>query len=370
MDVAFINRWGRGGGVIWDIEMAKHLRELGISVTFYIGKSESKGFKHPVSEVENYVPIPTVDLVDYAKAAPPGIGGALRDLDMKIFAKKINREINYSSYDVIHVNSVISLGEHIDSTPSTIKLNGPPHSLWHDVINPYSSSYDRLQLFDEIIATGVTTPCVESNINRDVVTINPGVDTTRFTPEGSAVETSGATVLWVGRFAPVKDLPTLIDAFAMVLDEFPDAELWLVGEGPLEKRVEKRCQKQGIRDQVKFWGFVPNGEVESYYRAADVFALSSKTENHPIALMEAMSCGRPVVAPGIGWIPEMISDGTDGIVIPSRNAQALRDAVINCLDQGEKFGNKARQTAIEEFSWDIKARRMQNLFQNLLIPPN
>ena len=369
MDVAFINRWGRGGGVIWDIEMAKHLQDLGVDVSFYIGKSKSTGFKHPVSEVERYITVPTIDLIDYSKAAPPGFGGMLRDIDLKLFVRRVNKKIDYSSYDVVHVNSLISLGEYIDSTPSTIKLNGPPRSLWHDVINPYSSSYDRLGCFDQIIATGITTARVESETDHEVTTVNPGVDETRFIPDGLEADSSGPTILWVGRFAPVKNLNELILSFNKLRNTGIDAELVLVGDGPLRSDIERKAEKYNIRDSIRFEGYISHEKLPSFYRGADIFALSSRHESFGMVLLEAMACGTPVVAPQIDYIPEIVSDRQTGLLYESGDSNDMYVKMRKLLENSKrrrKMGQNAREAVVSTFTWKQQAEKLISCYEQII----
>jgi glycosyltransferase involved in cell wall biosynthesis len=291
----------------------------------------------------------------------------ITDLDRQLFIRQLRQDLR-DEHDIIHVNGypeILRIKNEIN-TPMTIKLNGPPHSLFYDYFHPTKSSYSWLKQADAVISTGVTGEEIKRRTSIEPITINPGVDTTRFTPEGPEIENSGPTILWVGRFVPVKDLPTLIGAFSMVLNEFPNADLWLVGEGPLQTRIENQCKRQGVQSNVTFWGFVPNDELDQYYRAADVFVLSSKTENHPIALMEAMSCGRAVIAPDIGWIPKMVNDGADGLLIPPEDPRFLADAVVQCLNKKEAMGENARRTAVQDFSWGDKAEQMKSIFEKII----
>lgn len=368
MNVAFVNRslgMRRGGGEIWDLEMARALQSKGVDVTIYTGKpltgDVEKPFELPVTKV------PSPFLYDLGYAAPIGVGGVITDLDRTLFSVQLLRHLD-DDHDIVHLNGypeLLRIKSNVD-IPVTIKLNGPPHSLFYDYVHPWKSSYSWLQQADAVIATGVTTEAVQAETGIDVTTINPGVDAERFTPDGPARETSGPTVLWVGRFVPAKDLPVLIEAFAAVKSDRPNAELWLVGEGPRKERIERLVEKRGLRDAVEFWGYVANENLPPFYRAADVFALSSKTENHPIALMEAMSSSTPAVAPEVGWIPEMMDETTGGALVPPEDAKALASAMGQILDRSQNIDDYARRRATDEFSWDGRAEELHSLFERAL----
>jgi glycosyltransferase involved in cell wall biosynthesis len=366
MDVAFVNRslgMRRGGGEIWDLEMARALSSKGINVTIYTGKPLTGGLKKPVD-----LPVETVSspfLYDLGYAAPIGVGGVITDLDRYLFSVQLRRHLD--EHDIVHLNAypeLLRISSDIDA-PMTIKLNGPPHSLFYDYIHPWKSSYSWLDRAEAVVTTGMTTDTVRSETDIEPIVINPGVDTERFFPDGPEVEASNPTVLWVGRFVPAKNLTDLIDAFARVLDEYPNAELWLVGEGPLRAQIESWATEREIQDVITFCGYIPNDELPQYYRAADVFTLSSKTENHPIALMEAMSCGTPVVAPKIGWIPEMVENRSEGYLVSPNDPDKVADALLYCLDRIGVFAQSARAKAVSEFSWSERAMRLQRLFEDV-----
>ncbi|MFB6198667.1 MAG: glycosyltransferase, partial [Halobacteriaceae archaeon] len=156
-------------------------------------------------------------------------------------------------------------------------MNGPPHSLFQDYLNPFSSSYDFFEKFGAVIATGVTTEAIESRIDVNVHTINPGVDTEVFTPAQEDIQ----------------NLPKLLRAFNRIHASHPEADLMLVGDGPERDRVESLAEELDLDDVVSFPGYVDNAELPEYYRRAAVFVLSSRRDNHPITLMEAMSCETP-----------------------------------------------------------------------------
>lgn len=368
MDIAFINRMlgmTRGGGEIWDLKTAEQLEKFGHEVTFYLGKPLKSDLSDPVEAFES-VTIRTPYLRDKAYAAPKGIGGALYNLDTWLFRRQAAKALQNASHDIVHVNSDPPFGKYVSSfdQPVVIKMNGPPHSLWHDILNPVSSSYDFFEAFDAVIATGVTTEAIETRTGIDVHIINPGVDTEVFTP--TQENTQGKTVLFVGRFVPAKNLPRLLQAFDQVRARHPEADLILVGDGPERHLVESLIVELNLRDVVSLPGYVDNSELPEYYRRADVFVLSSRQENHPITLMEAMSCGTPVVAPRIGWIPNMIDHGEEGLLFD--NIEEL----INCLDQilsdpdlAARYGKRGQTKAVERLDWKQKAIKLEEIYQNI-----
>ena len=368
MNLAFVNRMlgiTRGGGEIWDLKMAAGLEELGVEVTFYVGKPLRKGLPEPIDGFET-VEVPTPHLRDFALDAPIGIGGALYDIDEWFFRRRVVSELKERNHDIIHVNSDPQFGQFVDrfDSPVVVKMNGPPHSLWQDYINPLSSSYDFFDEFDAVIATGVTTGKIEERTGIDVHSINPGVDTDTFAPDDEG--TAGKTVLFVGRFVPAKNLVALVRAFEQVQTEHPDTELVLVGDGPRRGRIESEIETLGLDDSVTLPGYVDNEELPEYYNSADVFALSSRQDNHPITLIEAMSCGVPVVAPRIGWIPNMVEHEEEGLLYDEDEELISHfDTLLSNPDVRNQYGRNGRKRAIDGFDWGQRAKRLEAIYNDI-----
>lgn len=375
MKVAFVNRmmgFTRGGGEIWDLRMAERLRDLGVDVTFVIAVPLRSAVPRPLPEWPTvHVPVP--HLQEKALSLPRGIGGLLSDVDSQLFAKRAVQKLSgRDDFDLVHVNSRPEFGKYVSDLeqPVTVKMNGPPHSLWYDTLRPDLSSYDLLERFEAIVTTGVTTRVVRENVAHErVCQINPGVDTTSFTPPEEARSGGDAwRLLFVGRFVPAKGLTKLVDAFA-ALRERHDVTLTLVGDGPLRSDVESYVEQRGVAEAVTFAGYVENDDLPAYYRRADAFVLSSRTDNHPITLLEAMSCGLPVVAPRVGWIPHVVRHERTGLLYDRTSHSEPADTIDELLSDTalrEHLRSRARQTAVNEFDWERRATSLKTLFETVL----
>ncbi|MGL5446002.1 MAG: glycosyltransferase [Rhabdaerophilum sp.] len=146
-------------------------------------------------------------------------------------------------------------------------------------------------------------------------------------------------VLFVGRFAPDKDLSTLLSAFAKL--KTPGATLDLVGDGPLRSELEKQVQQGGLAHRVRFHGYLPN--PAEIYRSARCLALSSRYESFGNVIAEAMAHGLPVVTTAAAGPMEIVDHGRFGTVVPIGDAAALADAIDRALaDPGEPSPRMAR----------------------------
>ena len=169
----------------------------------------------------------------------------------------------------------------------------------------------------------------------------------------------------VARLHRKKNQECLIRAFSVVQKLVPDAQLVLIGDGDLEVELKKLVEQLGIKNKVHFMGFVANAEI--YFRAFDVFVLSSQVETFGLVLLEAMVAGVPVIGSNAGGIPEVIS--SVGEIFPSRNVDALAKAMHKKYQYSvEKSTNyeECRKYAEEKFSLTAGRRdfwKMRNLDQ-------
>jgi glycosyltransferase involved in cell wall biosynthesis len=361
--------FSRGGGEIWDLQMAQQLREMGVDVTFVIGVPLRAEVPHPVEDFPT-IQVPIPHLQERALELPRGVGGLLSDIDALLFARRAAKTLAPGTdFDLVHVNNRPEFARHVQNfvVPVTIKLNGPPHSFWYDTVHPRRSSYDLLEAFEGVVTTGMTTANVRAQVDLErVVQINPGVDTARFAPSDESETTPDTPeLLYVGRFVPAKNLDRLLDLFA-ALREHRDVELTMVGDGPLRDELEEKASRLGVAESVSFEGYVENAALPAVYRRADVFVLTSRADNHPITILEAMSCGIPVVAPRVGWIPNLIAHEDDGLIYDRTAPSEPAESVERLLDSSElraRLGNRARQAAVRRFDWENRAAELRELFE-------
>ncbi|HEY2433787.1 MAG TPA: glycosyltransferase [Vicinamibacterales bacterium] len=146
--------------------------------------------------------------------------------------------------------------------------------------------------------------------------------------------------LWLPHQAPIvgnvaalvahKGQRHLIDAAAIVVTQVPDARFVIAGEGELRQTLERQIRDRHLEKHVFLTGFRP--DVLSVHKAFDVFVMSSVTEGLGTSLLDAMACGKPVVATTAGGIPEVVADGVTGILTPPRDPEALAAAIVRLLE--------------------------------------
>jgi glycosyltransferase involved in cell wall biosynthesis len=167
----------------------------------------------------------------------------------------------------------------------------------------------------------------------------------------------------VSRFYPVKGIAFLVDAFARVLRVIPESRLLLVGDGPERDALESQARSLGIMEQVIFTGF--QEDVEGHLRVCRVVALPSLHEGLPLAAIEALNAGVPIVASRVGGLPEVVSDGRTGFLVDPGNADAIADAVIRILRDPILERNLKAQCLREagRFSMQRFVARMEEIYR-------
>lgn len=195
-----------------------------------------------------------------------------------------------------------------------------------------------------------------------VRTVRCGIDLDRLPPRPSRPAGTPFRVVAVARLAPEKGLTLLLDAL-LRLDEIGiDVALTLVGSGPQEAEVADFVARNGLSEKVSLLGERPANLVPDLLREADAFCLPSLAEGMPMAIVEAMAIGIPVVSTQVGGIPEMVIDGATGICVPAGRSDLLAEGIAALAtdpERGLAFSIAARQR-VEEL-YDARKTTLQLL---------
>lgn len=200
-----------------------------------------------------------------------------------------------------------------------------------------------------------------------------GVDPEEFTPrrDGSEPDLGGPTLLYVGRLHAEKGVFDLLEAFARVKAQAPQARLVLVGEGPARSSIERVIAERDWVDSVVLTGTVKNRDLPPYFRAAQVFVAPSVStpkweEQVGMANIQAMACGVPVVSTRSGAIPEYVPDGLAGILVAERHPESLAEAILRLLSDEalrRQMGEAGRAYAAHHYD---AGRNVQRTEEELL----
>jgi glycosyltransferase involved in cell wall biosynthesis len=204
------------------------------------------------------------------------------------------------------------------------------------------------------------------------------VDVERFRPGGpratdaaGAAEGAGAgrgpTLGTIGRLDPVKNQEALLEAFARLRQRHAGLQLVIVGDGPLRGHLQSRARSLGVAGDVTFTG--SRTDTPELLRSFDVFVLPSVNEGISNTILEAMACGVPVVASGVGGNPELVVDGACGSLYDPADPQTLQQAILPYLGDPalrERQGRAARERVVQNFSLHSMVGRYLALYDELL----
>lgn len=209
---------------------------------------------------------------------------------------------------------------------------------------------------------------LEDDPDAGISVIPNGIDVERFSPRARpGPERAPVRLISVCRLVPRKGVDVLLEAMAMLADL--DVTLEIVGTGELEQPLREKARALGLGDRVHFAGFVSQEDLPAHHHAADIFVLPSLAESFAMALLEAMGCGLPVVATCSGGIPEIVTDGENGLLVPAESAVALAAGIRHLvadrdfrLTLGENNARKVRA----HYTWARIAEQYEQVYRQVL----
>ena len=183
------------------------------------------------------------------------------------------------------------------------------------------------------------------------------------------IDAESEVVVFVGWIAPTKGLRELVDAMKSLRVSHPRLQLFCIGEGAFQAEMEARAIHAGLRDRIRFLGRRSSLEVASWLAAANIFCLPSYAEGCPNSVIEALACGRPVVATNVGGIPELVNSES-GILVAPQDSEALADALKQALS---RRWDEARISQHSQRGWDEVAEETRQICMQCLekhVPKN
>jgi phosphatidylinositol alpha-1,6-mannosyltransferase len=271
------------------------------------------------------------------------------------------------------------------------KIFGIPYVIWvyGDETKPIymkSKIHERfigllIRNADKIVSVSpvITEEFLDYGISREtIMEIIPGVDTEIFSPGAPPEElvkkygVGGKTVLiTVARLTPRKGQDTVISALPEIMKEHPDLIYLIVGDGPYRNSLKELAHEKGVAENVVFAGRVPDGELASHYRLADIYVMPNREvsdstdsiEGFGISFIEAGGCEKPVIGGRSGGAVFAVADGESGILVNPGSVEELTDAAIRLLSDPKTMkdiGRRGRERA-KTFDWKVRAEEISHL---------
>jgi glycosyltransferase involved in cell wall biosynthesis len=367
----------------WQSDIRRAARERGVDYRFF-----------------RYAPHPALQIWGYAQALERDTRLRWRALAAAPFATAaataaLQHEVTMlqrsgRSYDLVHAHWALPNGLPAavvawrNRLPLAVSLHGS------DVYMGENSGLWRAVARGVLRRAAVVTACSADLSARGIAlgarpartrVIPYGVDPDHFTPQPAAAAAVRAEfglteatplVLGLGRLVAKKGFNVLLDAWPLVLQQLPAARLLIVGDGDLAAPLHDQAQRLGIVSSVIFAGRRDRTQTAAAVAAADVFALPIVTDGVdglPNALLEAMAAGRPLVASRVAGVPDVITDGEHGLLVPQRDPAALAAALLRLLQDrtaAARLAANARARVLAELTWPMTAARYEDALAGAL----
>lgn len=219
------------------------------------------------------------------------------------------------------------------------------------------------------VSSTVARELKEYGLDPDNVTVvSNGVDEKTF----SKIQSKHSTepyVLYTGGLKARKGIFDLIESTKYVCKKYPNVKFVICGSGPFLKKIKEKAERIGADGYITFLGYVDRSKLIETYQNATIHVVPSHYEGLPTVLLEAMSCGRPVVATNIGGNNEVVSDGVNGLLVPPKNPEKIAQAILRLLDDEtlrKSIGNAARETIEKYYTWDKIADNVLDCYETIL----
>lgn len=169
---------------------------------------------------------------------------------------------------------------------------------------------------------------------------------------------------------PVYGIDKLLQAMSRVIEKFPDAKLNIAGKGPMEEIIRSMISQLNLEKSVSMVGFIEKEKVYEFIRSHHMMVMPSVgEEGFGVAALEAGACARPVIASRVGGVPEVVIDGTTGLLVPPGNVGELANSIIKLADNislCHQLGQNGYYHVKENFQWEKSLDMMSELYERLI----
>jgi glycosyltransferase involved in cell wall biosynthesis len=333
----------RGGAEINDVNLGSALNDLGHGV-IYLACNDTDQWQHDRYKSGKIVNLP-ISQFDWAALSADGIIGKYRRF--KFFLRYANQVCAERPQSLKEADLVLLTGR-----PSLVRIRGVTNA---PVVQSVRGGIGKVNTHfakqaDGLIFWGGSEADNSPRLLSEKATlqVDPGVDESYFYPDAPIPglerslrcgEVGALHIVFAGRLDPIKRIDHILRAVSSVVDQGRDAYLSIIGEGSMRSELEKLGDIH-LPGRVTFHGQQEPSALSDIFRASDIFMLTSRTENHPIAIKEALACGLDIIAYGVGRVPQLLSKANNSIVVPVGDESRLTRALCQRVDEGRV---KARQ---------------------------
>lgn len=180
-----------------------------------------------------------------------------------------------------------------------------------------------------------------------------------------SVDFSSVRLISIRSLSKLYNIDDIIKAFEITKRTFKDAELTIVGNGPMSKKLKKHCEEYGL-SRVKFIGKIPNDQIPSFLCESNILISVPSLDNQPLSVLEGFAAGIPVISSKVGGILDMINDGENGFLVDVHSPDQIADKIkwiIDNPDKTRKIVENAR-TKLDQYRWESVREKLLNIYKN------
>jgi glycosyltransferase involved in cell wall biosynthesis len=218
-----------------------------------------------------------------------------------------------------------------------------------------------------------TLEYIPNKLHSKSPTIPLGVDCSLFKPNNEGKNGEAIKLLFVGKVEEHKGIKILLEALKKVKAKKQDVSLTMVGELKDEKYVKNKIKCLNIEKSVELVGRVPFEETVRFFQSCDIFCLPSKFEAFGLSILQAMSCGKPIVTTRSGGIPEFVEEGKSGFLVSPDNSETLASKIIELIRNPSlryEMGSYNRKLCKEKYDWDRIVEQFEDLYTEAIAQNN
>lgn len=306
-----------------------------------------------------------------------------------IWNKPVLARLRQEKFDIVHNQTFLTgfLGEKIakeQNIPGVVTYHTPFDQYIHRLIpgieKPLSPLINLIitkyfNKFDQVIAPSPKTIPSLKNIKTAAKVIPNGIELDIFKNSSPDlfrkiynIDSERPIITIAGRLDKGKNFELAVEAISIIKKQIPEILLAIIGDGSVKKRVENQVLSLGLQQNVIMTGFIPKEIIASAHRAAKLSLMLSVVDNLPTVAIEAIACGKPMIAINDVSIKLIVFDNINGLLVkptPSAVAQATFDLLQHTLKL-EKFGKESSRVA-EKFSIESYVDKLEILYKELIV---
>ena len=300
--------------------------------------------------------------------------------EMDFFAGfRISRICRRQNYDILHLHSghALAIGIWAKIFYPKLKLIASRRVDYHIKKNWFSQFKYKSRYVDKIIciSNAIENVLIQDGVPQDkLVTIHSGIEIDKFSnisilktfKKDLGIAENKILIGTIAAMSGQKDYPNLLKAAKIVVEQNDDVIFCSVGDGPNRKEIRKLADEFGLTSRFVFAGF--RKEIGNFLKIFDIFVLASQKEGLGTSILDAQSVGLPVIASDVGGIPEIISDGKNGLLVPTKNEQRLAKAILKLVNDAQfrkKLGQNAKET-VKQFDIKRTIEKHIKLYEQIL----